>query len=233
MHGEPGVTVWKINLHHLNPDQLFYYKYISDDEIEKSRRFYFEKDQRRFVQSHAILRMILAEIIKIPPRNIEFLMNPFGKPYIMRRSDQPEVFFNLSHSEAGVLIAVSEGYECGVDIEYQKEDIPSREIAGHFFSENELKIFLALPQDQQKEAFFNCWTRKEAFIKAKGKGLSIPLDSFDVSLAPDEPARLLQSRLESDDIQQWFLVHLETWYQYSAALCVHNKRTTYHLVEWA
>jgi 4'-phosphopantetheinyl transferase len=231
-YNEPKVTVWKINLHHLNPDMSYYSQILSGQEIEKSKRYYFEKDQRRYVQSHAILRIILGKILGESPASIQFVLNPYGKPYVNHLEGKADIYFNLSHSLAGVLIAVSQGIECGVDIEFQKEDFPSKEIAEHFFSENEIRAYLALPPEQQKEAFFNCWTRKEAYIKAKGKGLNIPLDSFDVSLAPNEPARLLQSRLEPDDIEQWSLVHLESWDQYSSALCANSKKFSYGIEEW-
>ena len=228
----PRVTVWKINLQHLNPDQSSYNRFLSDQELEKSKRFYFEKDQRRYVQSHAILRMILGEILGVSPITLQFISNRFGKPYISSQHGYSELFFNLSHSQSGVVIAVSQGIECGVDIEYQRDVFPSREIAEHFFSKVEIRSLLALPPEQQKEGFFNCWTRKEAFIKAKGQGLTIPLDSFDVSLVPGEAARLLQSRLEPDDSERWSLVHLDTWNQYSSALCAQSKNISYVIEEW-
>ena len=227
------VTVWKVDLNQQNPDIYSYFRFISDFEIEKARRFYFEKDQRRYIQSHAILRKILGDLLGVSPREVKFFTNPFGKPYVGTEPGQFDVYFNISHSQSGLLISISEGVECGVDLEYQRDDFPSSEIAEHFFSKNELQTYLALPAYQKKEAFFNCWTRKEAFIKAKGKGLTIPLDSFDVSLIPGETARLLKSYLVPDDTENWSLLHLDTWQQYSSALCVQQNKFGCVIKEWS
>lgn len=229
----PLVIVWRINLSHLDPDQSFYYRFLDDEEIVKSKRFYFEKDQKRYVQSHAILRLILRDMLDQSPRSIQFITNSYGKPYLSNRSGGREVFFNISHSQSGLLIAVSESIECGVDIEFQRDDFPSTEIAEHFFSKNEFQAYSALPEDQRIEAFFNCWTRKEAFIKAKGMGLSIPLGSFDVTLVPGEAARLIHSSLDPDDMNKWSLMNLDSWSNYSAALCSHSLIFDLTIKDWA
>ena len=226
------VIVWKINLNHLSPDISLYTGVLNEFEIEKSRRFYFHKDRQRYIQSHAILRMILGKELGVLPGAVQFTTNPYGKPYINSDGQQPGLFFNISHSQTGLLIALCRGIECGVDIEYQRDDFPSDEIAERFFSKKEFEVFKALPESQKIEAFFNCWTRKEAFIKAKGMGLSIPLDSFDVSLVPGDKARLIDSRLEPDDVKKWSLDHVDTWFRYSAAICA--KCSTMNIVygEW-
>jgi 4'-phosphopantetheinyl transferase len=231
---DPGcaVVVWKINLNHLSPDISLYSGVLNECEIEKSRRFYFQKDRQRYIQSHAILRMILGKELGVLPGAVQFTTNPYGKPYIISDGQQPGLFFNISHSQTGLLIALSRGIECGVDIEYQRDDFPSNEIAERFFSKKEFEVFKALPETQKKEAFFNCWTRKEAFIKAKGMGLSIPLDSFDVSLVPGDKARLVASSLEEGDISNWSLENVDTWFQYSAALCAKCSNLSVVYREW-
>jgi 4'-phosphopantetheinyl transferase len=176
--------------------------------------------------------MILGKELGVSPGVVQFTTNPYGKPYVTSDMQQPGLFFNISHSQTGLLIALSRGIECGVDIEYQRDDFPSNEIAERFFSRKEFEVFKALPESQKKEAFFNCWTRKEAYIKAKGMGLSIPLDSFDVSLVPGDKARLVSSSQEPGDVENWSLENVETWFQYSAALCVNCTPLNIVVREW-
>jgi 4'-phosphopantetheinyl transferase len=163
---------------------------LAADELERARRFYFVRDYRRFVVGRGVLRDLLGRYMRAAPRSLEFSYNEFGKPSLM--TVDGALHFNLSHSGELAVFAVTRGREVGVDVE---EFAPARadmSIAENFFSADEIRRLHALPRSLRTQGFFNCWTRKEAYIKARGMGLSIALDSFDVSLAPGVPAAILR-----------------------------------------
>jgi len=165
---------------------------LSDAERERAGRFIFDRDRRRFTVARARLRQILAARLHVEPQEVEFAYGPQGKPALARRFAASALTFNLSHSEDLAVYAIAGGGEVGVDVEAVRALRDADEIAARFFSRSENEAYLALAARDRPLGFFNCWTRKEAFINALGEGLSHPLDSFDVSLAPGEPARLLR-----------------------------------------
>ncbi len=124
----------------------------------------------------------------------------------------------MSHSRGVGLVAVSDNREIGVDVEYIRPDFATEDIARRFFSPHEVSAFNALSKEMRVAAFFRCWTRKEAYIKAIGRGLSQPLDGFDVTLAPEAPAQLL--RADDDDASRWSLSDIDAGSDYAAALVV-------------
>jgi 4'-phosphopantetheinyl transferase len=132
--------------------------------------------------------------------------------------------FNLSHSHQMALLAFTRGRNVGVDIEYMRPDVEFEQLARHFFSPTECAVLLDMASVLRKETFYNCWTRKEAYIKARGEGLSIPLDMFDVSLRPGEPAALLQCREDQAEVARWSLHALMPGELYAAALAVEKTR---------
>jgi len=152
----------------------------------------------------------------VPAKELAFDLNEFGKPELAGS----EIMFNLSHSHGLALFAVTRGRAIGIDIERIREEMTIGKIARRFFSPAEASALSALPAHQQAEAFFNCWTRKEAWIKARGQGLSIALNSFEVSLAPGEPARLRATRPDPEEASRWSLVALACEPGYAAALAV-------------
>jgi 4'-phosphopantetheinyl transferase len=160
---------------------------LSDEERERARRFRFERDQRRYILRHAHLRMLLSTYVGAAPEKIVFVYNAFGKPSV-RGS---EIHFNTSHSHGMALFVISRGIEVGCDIEKYEPQFASEQIPEQFFAACEVRKLRSLPPEQQTQAFFHCWTRKEAYVKARGQGLSIALDSFEVSLTPGEPVALL------------------------------------------
>ena len=161
---------------------------LGGDEVARAERFAFDRDRRRFVVRHGWLRELLARRLAASPAAIRFTYNPFGKPSL----DGESLRFNLSHSAGKALCVIGEGIELGCDLEQRDRALASRELAERFFTPLEQKRLSSLRGKGWVEGFFNCWTRKEAYIKARGLGLSYPLDAFDVSLAPDEPALLLR-----------------------------------------
>jgi 4'-phosphopantetheinyl transferase len=190
---------------------------LAPDERERASRFHFERDRRRFAAARGLLREILSRYAGLPADALRFGYTSYGKPHLAEEWGGG-VRFNVSHSGELMLCAVGRGREVGVDIEQVRADVEHEEIAGRFFSEREVAALRALPVGLRREAFFLCWTRKEAYIKGIGEGLSLPLDSFDVSLAPGEPASLLAVRGDGRAAARWTLRALEPGPGYHAAL---------------
>jgi 4'-phosphopantetheinyl transferase len=153
------------------------YETLSHDEKRRANRFYFEKDRDSFIIGRGILRAVLGAYLGQSPRTIHFQYGPNGKPGLQPRS-RPVLYFNLTHSEEFAVYAFSRDCELGVDLECLREIGNAEDIASRFFSPDECADLLSLNPDQRKEAFFNCWTRKEAYLKAVGDGLSVPRPSL-------------------------------------------------------
>jgi 4'-phosphopantetheinyl transferase len=191
---------------------------LGEDERRRAARFHFRKDRECFIVARGLLRTILGRYLHSEPRSLRFIYSVYGKPSLADSSGG--LRFNLSHSGDFALLALTYGRELGVDIEKLRTDFANEQIAGRFFSPREVARLRALPAGLRLEAFFNCWTRKEAYIKAHGEGLSLPLDGFDVTLAPDEPAQLLSTRDDPGEASRWSLRALHPCHGYVAALAV-------------
>lgn len=177
---------------------------LAPDERARADRFRFERDRRRFTVARGVLRTLLGRYLGTDPRGIAFRYESHGKPVLADALAPSGIRFNVSHSGEMALYAFARGRELGVDVEEVRRMEDGLDIAERFFSEAEVAAFRALPEGIRDDAFFNCWTRKEAYIKAVGEGLSFPLHVFDVSLAPGEPARLLASR-DPQQAERWSL----------------------------
>lgn len=217
---ENEVHVWRVSLEVPGHEIESLKKILVPEEIERANKFYFEKDRRHWTVAHAALRSMLGQYLNVNPRDILFTTNDYGKPSIVYPPAGTHLYFNLSHSGGLALYAFAYGRQVGVDVEYMRAGIEYNELATHSFSAQECAALYALPADVQEEAFFLCWSRKEAYIKARGKGLSLPLDQFDVSLAPDKPAALLASREEPHATEHWSLHALAPGNRYAGALVV-------------
>lgn len=194
-------------------------------------RFRFERDRRRFIVGRGVLRTILGRYLGVEPDKVQFRYSPRGKPYLAERFDSYGLRFNLAHSHELALYAFTRDREIGVDLEYVRPMPDAVEIATRFFSTRENAVFRVLPKSQELEAFYNCWTRKEAYLKATGDGLARPLDQFAVSLTPGEPARLLH--VEKDllqEIARWSFQALKPAFSYVAAVAVEGH--DWRLVCW-
>ena len=155
---------------------------LDDEETVRAHAFARPADRYRFVLAHAALRLLLGRCLGVPPEEVAYELGPHGKPGLHAEGSAPE--FNLSHSGELGLVAISRGPAVGVDVEQERELTELLEIADQQFSAEERVALRALPAAEQPAAFFRCWTRKEAVIKAGGEGLGYPLGSFDVELAP-------------------------------------------------
>ena len=163
---------------------------LAADERTKAERYYFERDRLRFIIAHGVLRAILSLYLNESPKRLSFCEGSHGKPALALDSGGDSIRFNMSHSHRMALYAVTRSREVGIDLEFVRCDLEAEQIAERVFSPREIAELRALPAALRRNAFFLCWTRKEAYIKAKGEGLSLPLDQFDVSLIPGEPAAL-------------------------------------------
>ena len=193
---------------------------LTADELNRAARFCFQKDRQHFIVARGLLRSILGRYLDMEPNRLRFCYGDHGKPVLVPTSGQLTLRFNLSHSGGVALYAVTYGREIGIDLERVCVDFQYEQIAARFFSLRENTVLRALPTKMRPEAFLNCWTRKEAYIKAKGEGLSLPLDQFDVSLAPGELAALLNTRGEPQEASRWSLQELNPGPGFVAALAV-------------
>lgn len=201
---------------------------LSPDEHQRADRYCYKRDREHFKVARGILRTILSRYVKIPPRQLRFSHNQYNKPTLIHETHDNLLHFNISHSQSVALFAITGGLEVGIDIEFVREDFASLEIAERFFSPAEVAMLRALAPDSQTAAFFNCWTRKEAYIKARGEGLSRPLDQFTVSLVPGEPAALLMTDDDPQEASRWSLIELSPAQGYRAALVVEGSIPVLH-----
>jgi 4'-phosphopantetheinyl transferase len=210
------VHIWRIALDQPSARLQHYAQLLAPDETARAQRFYFERDRRHFTVGRGALRMILGRYAGIAPSQLQFTYTSYGKPALSELA----------------LCAVTRSREVGVDIEGVREmdDLP--QIARQFFSANENAVLSRLPQEIQTEAFFTCWTRKEAYIKAIGEGLSMPLDCFDVSLVPGEPAALLATRKNPEEASRWLLRELFPGPGYLAAVVVEGHDWRVRCWQW-
>lgn len=192
---------------------------LTEEEVIKARRFHFEKDRCRFIVARGILKDLLSCYLHTNSGTLKFDYNAYGKPSLGFPFSESKLHFNISHSHNVVLCAFTHNRQIGVDVEYMRSDIDYEQLAKYSFSFNEQAAFYDLPIAQRRQAFFNCWTRKEAYIKARGRGLSLPLDLFDVSLV-DEPAMLLSSREDPQEVTRWSFHNLPSYPGYAGAFTV-------------
>jgi len=202
------------------------------DERARARRFRFPRDRDRFIVARGVLRAILGRYLGVDPGRLRFRYSPYGKPALAGPFEDEGIRFNLAHSQGIALYAVSRGREVGIDVEYVRADLADERIAERFFSPREVATLRAVPAEQRREAFFHCWTRKEAYVKARGEGLSLPLDQFDVSLAPGEPAALLSTPGDPPEVTRWSLQALNPGPGYVAALAVEGNGWRLRCWQW-
>jgi 4'-phosphopantetheinyl transferase len=203
---EPGVVqVWRGSLDQSPAVRRRLESLLSDDEQERALRFRFEKDRFRYVVGRGVLRLLLARYTGLDPACVRFEYGRHQKPALAGAATP---CFNLAHAGAVVLYAFSSCFPVGVDVEMVQPELPGDGIAEHFFSRLEVATLRSLPRRERAGAFLACWTRKEAFLKARGDGLSLSLDSFDVTLAPSEPAALLHTDWSPDEHLAWKLLDI-------------------------
>jgi 4'-phosphopantetheinyl transferase len=236
---EDEVQLWRVDLEAIGEDESRWRQLLSSDELARAMRFHFSRDRQRFVAARAWLRTILASYLATDPSGLRFCYSKKEKPFLGPPHADTGITFNLSHSGGIALFAFARQREIGVDVEQLRPDSDLEAIARRFFSAREQSQLAALPAEEKVNAFFRCWTRKEAYIKATGDGLSLPLSQFDVSLAPGETNALLATRPEglqdsteeedgteedsSEEAGRWLLREVPGGPGYIAALCVRGQ----------
>lgn len=232
------IQVWSVRLDPSAERVEFLGRYLSSDEWQRANRFRFERHRRQYVVGRGSLRLLLSEYLNTPPEQVVFTYGPRGKPALMpgeREQDSRGLFFNLSNSDERALIGFVRGREIGVDLEYLKPMPDCEQIAERFFSQSERLVLRGIPAERKEEAFFNCWTRKEAYLKAVGEGLAAPLDSFDVTLAPGEAPRMHTLRGDAAAASRWFFEHLRPAPDYIGAIALErqSEREVWPLRTWS
>ncbi len=214
------VHVWQANLDELASQWEILARTLSPDEQTRAKRYHFEIHQHRFAVGRGLLRLLLGQYLAVMPEQIQFEYGTRGKPIL---SGQTDLYFNVSHSQELILYAFTSGRELGIDIEYLNERTECEQIARRFFSPQEYADLLALPLPQRRWGFFACWTRKEAYIKAIGDGMALPLDQFAVTLHPQQPVALRHTYHAPAEASRWSLYDLPINEHYLAALAVQGQ----------
>jgi 4'-phosphopantetheinyl transferase len=225
--GSNEVHIWRASLD-VNPalrDRLS--AVLSTAEQERAARFAFARDRNRFAVARAILRQLLGEYLGEPPQDVALEMLPHGKLILAATARIPSLRFNLSHSHEFALFAFCLDHEVGIDIEKISPKVALEGIESRYFSPKERVELETLPQDLRPQGFFLCWTRKEAYVKARGEGLKVPLEGFSVSLTPGKPAVL-----RSSDEERWSLYSLDPTAGFVGALAAEGRGHRLHLWDW-
>lgn len=213
------VHIWRASLEQSSTTVESLRQLLSPDEQSRADRFHFEKDRRHFTTARGYLRTLLGSYLGLAPREIRFSYTEYGKPALATDLDQ-RLNFNLAHSGGLALYAFTRIGEVGIDLEYIRPEFTGDDIARRYFSPGEVASLNQLPETSRHQAFFDCWTRKEAFIKAKGLGLSLGLNQFDVTLDPEQPAALLQTRWDETEAARWSLRAIAAGPEYAAAVAL-------------
>jgi 4'-phosphopantetheinyl transferase len=214
--GADEVCVWHTSLDKINWEGQEVDHLLSADEIKKAESFVFELDRRRYRIGHAFLKMILASYLALQPEEISFRYNQYGKPML----ESSGLFFNMSKSAGYAMYALTRNRNIGVDIEFIREIAQMDPIVRRLFSKPEYELFCTYPESAKKKSFFDCWTRKEAVVKAIGAGLSFPLHTFDVLTNQGESLRLIRLNSDSEKNRQWAIYDLGQDHEYAAAVAV-------------
>lgn len=229
------IHIWRANL---NLPALALHKisaWLSPEESARAQRLINVIHQQRYRASHAILRDILAKYVGIKPHMLRFQFSTHGKPCLDKGQNQLHLQFNMTHSRDMALYAVTSNIEVGIDIEYIQSHLEGMKIAKRYFSENEYEQLLSLPEPEQLNGFYRCWTRKEAFLKAIGLGLSFPLKNFDMDLLDMSQGTLLRiegnQQLQNPDLQ-WQIESIPVDDNFSATIAYPGEKTAIVYLDW-
>jgi 4'-phosphopantetheinyl transferase len=218
------VHVWMVHTRHIDRAEEELAALLCADERERAARFKFDKDRRLYTAAHAGLRSLLANYLRVAHDEIHFDAGAQGKPLLAQPASRLQ--FNLSHSHELALVAVAQGRAVGVDVEFVKRDFAFDEVARRFFTAREVAALFQLPQALQRQAFFKCWTSKEAFLKAKATGLSGKLD--EVQIIPSNDGLV---RIEAN-VPGWSLLQLRHANGYEASLVVQAEALPIRCYRW-
>jgi len=231
--GDDEVHVWRAALNIKESRVQSLRRTLTADERARAERFHFQKDREHFIVARGLLRAILGRYLDVEPSQLRFSYSPYGKPSLAGEFNADALCFNLSHADGLALYAVTRGRQLGIDIERVRAELADEQVAERFFSPREVAVLRALSGNMQPLAFFNCWTRKEAYIKARGEGLSLPLDQFDVSLTPGVTAALLRTNGDPQEASRWRIQELAPGAGYVSALAVKGHHWRLKCWQWS
>jgi 4'-phosphopantetheinyl transferase len=217
------VQLWRVDLEAIRSAESRWREVLSSDELQRASRFHFEGDRQRYVAARSLLRRILAAYLSLTPQELRFVYSDKEKPSLALAHAGSGIKFNLSHSGGVALYAFARDHDLGVDVERIRHDFEVEPLARRFFSPHEQNQLAGPSAAEKVEAFFRCWTRKEAYIKATGDGLSLPLTQFDVSLESGSSDALAATRPDGSEARQWLLTEVSAGAGYAAALCVRGR----------
>jgi 4'-phosphopantetheinyl transferase len=226
------VHVWNAHLDPLNARAEQLTSVLSEDERDRAGRFHFAKDRAHFAYTRSVLRVLLGSYLNLPPAEVVFRYGRSGKPELSPTFHDTNLHFNVSHSHGHLLVAIARNCAVGIDIEMIRSEMDIEAIAERFFSFAETEQLRAVNGLGKRTAFFNGWTRKEAYLKARGEGIGEGLDQFAVSLIPGKPARLLFDRRDPDAGSRWSIHDLATSSGFAAALVIEATDLTLKRFAW-
>ncbi len=231
---EGEIHIWRAGLDRPAAQVAHLTQTLAPDEQLRAERFHFERDRQRFIVGRGVLRAILGRYLHLAPAQLQFCYGARGKPALAESlaGGKGQLHFNLAHSGNLAVYALVRGQEIGVDVEQIHPIVEMVQIAERFFATQERAALLALPPEQRQPAFFNCWTRKEAYLKALGDGLTQPLDQFIVSLGPGEPARLLSLAGDVIEASRWLIEAFHPADGYVAAVAIPGQGWHFNYWDW-
>ncbi len=219
------VHLWVVEPERVREPRLLsaYLGLLDAGERERRLRFRFEKHRHQFLVSHALVRVTLSRYAPVPPEDWRFVTNAYGRPELVGEG-LPRLRFNLSHTDGMAVCAVALDVDVGADVEDSQRPGQTVELADSFFSRSEVQALRSLPVERQRERFFDYWTLKESYIKARGAGLSLPLDQFAFHLEPGRPPRISFDPRLVDDPETWQFVQVRLSPEHPAAVAVRRTR---------
>jgi len=226
------VHVWCASLDQTPSRVLHHAQVLSPDERWRAERYYCERDRDRFIVGRGTLRAILGQYVNVAPDGLQFCYGPYGKPALAEGCGGGILQFNLSHSEGLALVAVTSQRAIGIDLEIIRPFDHLERMVNRLFSCHERAALRSLPESLKPEGFFRCWTCKEAYVKACGRGLTGPLHQFDVSVILGQPAQLLSVQDNAQEACRWAIMALRPAYGYAAALVVRGHDWSLKYKRW-
>ncbi len=226
------IHLWRINLEEPEADESHLYYCLSDEECDQAARFHYNRDRRRFLKRRSVLRHLLAKYLGVDAKIVRYSAMPNGKPFMEGQGGPAGIRFSCSHSASWGLIAIGHGGEIGVDLERHRPLANLLDLAHACFSDQEIGEFMSIPEALKARYFFDAWTRKEAFVKAIGLGLSFALKDFSVSLTPNQPAKLLNVKNDLAVVERWKMLSIDVNSDYSAALVAEGEPACLRYFEW-
>jgi 4'-phosphopantetheinyl transferase len=226
------VHVWQSRLDQEGPALQLFESLLDDEERRRAARWHFRIDRQRYTVGRGLLKLLLAKYLTCEPDAIRLWYNSYGKPGLTGEDGPGGLKFNLAHSDGLVLYVVTRGREVGVDVERIRPGVDWRELASRFFAPGEVAELSAVAPDLREQAFFAGWTRKEAYLKALGLGMAVPLDGFAVTLAPGRPAALVAAEHDPSQLGRWEFRELAPASGYVGALAVEGAGCRFFCGRW-